>query len=172
MDYFNQRIPGNNSKNSFFSVNFEHPRVRKILESAKKLYETNPEKIKYIDDILKGEFADGYMDPTNRSIDSPLPETLPGIKLKRPFGKLRAQAERLLGKRLPDDEYDARWEEYDRQWRANHERRKRGDITGPDPRSPEIYETTSSRLWLIGGLIVAILAFSIRILKIKRGVPK
>lgn len=54
-----------------------------------------------VEDQEKGDLADNYM--ANMSDDAPLPQTLPGIKLKRPFASLIKKYERLTGRKVPPD---------------------------------------------------------------------
>jgi hypothetical protein len=51
--------------------------------------------------MASGKLADEYL--TNRPTEAALPQTLPGIKLKRPWGKLIKRYERLTGEKIPPD---------------------------------------------------------------------
>jgi hypothetical protein len=87
-------------KRDFLAVNYEHPRVAAILK--KKIGLTPPEDEDArsgLEDMANGKFADNYM--YDRGDDDPLPETLPGVKLKRPWGSLIQKYERLTGKKVP-----------------------------------------------------------------------
>lgn len=93
---------GIEQKDCFFAVNWEHPRVQAIFKKVKKL--TPPEEksfCDYVDAASKGELADTYLE--NRSEDLPLPQTLPGIKLQRPWASLIKKYELRTGKKVPHD---------------------------------------------------------------------
>jgi len=86
-------------KDCFFSVNWEHQRVQKILERFRKLIPEEEETLLNMVDLeSKGGLADNYM--TNKSGDAPLPETLPGIKLQRPWASLIKKYELMTGKKV------------------------------------------------------------------------
>jgi hypothetical protein len=86
-------------KQDFFSVNYSHSRVAKILKKAISLTPRDNDDLKScFEDMASGALADNYM--TDRSDDAPLPETLPGVKLKRPWGSIIRKYERLTGKKV------------------------------------------------------------------------
>lgn len=89
-------------KHDFLSVNYEHPRVAAILKKASQLTPAKNKALKScLEDMASGALADNYK--TNMEDDAPLPQTLPGIKLKRPWGSLIKRYERVTGKKLPSD---------------------------------------------------------------------
>jgi hypothetical protein len=91
-----------NSKSDFLSVNYEHPRVANILEKAISLVPPDDDGLKRcLEDMANGSLADNYL--TNKSMDAPLPQTLPGIKLKRPWGSLIKKYEKITGTKVPPD---------------------------------------------------------------------
>lgn len=91
-----------NEKEDFLSVNYEHPRVAEILKKAIQLVPAEDESLRScLEDMASGKLADNYK--TNKEDDAPLPQTLPGIKLKRPWGSLIRKYERVTGKKLPPD---------------------------------------------------------------------
>lgn len=78
------RLFGMGRKNFFISVNSAHPRVQGFLERTKELVPKENEKLhSIITDLAKGEGSDMYY--ANASENDLPPETLPGIKLRRPF---------------------------------------------------------------------------------------
>lgn len=93
---------GSDEKFSFWSVNWEHPRVQKIFDRIRK-FDPPPDKdfLSMIEDQASGKLADNYM--VNSSDDGPLPQTLPGIKLQRPFASVIRKYEAMTGKRVPAD---------------------------------------------------------------------
>jgi hypothetical protein len=89
-------------KQDFLSVNYSHPRMAAILQKAISLTPHYNDDLKScFKDMVSGALADNYM--TDRSDDAPLPETLPGVKLKRPWGSILRKYERLTGKKVPPD---------------------------------------------------------------------
>jgi hypothetical protein len=89
-------------KQDFLSVNYEHPRVEAILKKALSLLSPEEESLRScLEKTASGALADNYK--TDKSDDAPLPETLPGIKLKRPWDSLIKKYERITGKKLPPD---------------------------------------------------------------------
>ncbi len=87
-------------KQDFLSVNFEHPRVAAFLKKAISLVPPEDESLRScLEDMANGTLADDYM--VNRSDDGAKPQTLPGIKLKRPWDSLIRKYERATGKKLP-----------------------------------------------------------------------
>ncbi len=100
------QLMGLEQKADFFDVNWEHPRVQEILQRAKKVSD-EPSVAEYADHAAKGQLAENYMN--DRADGDPGPQTLPGIKLKRPWGSLIDQYEALTGKKAPyHPEYDPR----------------------------------------------------------------
>ncbi len=90
------------TKDYFFAVNWEHPEVQKIFAKMKRLIPPeNDSLLSLVEKEEKGDLADNYL--TNREDDAPLPQTLPGIRLKRPFGSLIRKYERLTGTKVPPD---------------------------------------------------------------------
>lgn len=84
---FAVQLCGRGRKESFLSVNFEHPQVQILLERAKQLLPKDDEVVQtMIQKMASGKLADNYL--TNVSDDAPLPETLPGIKLRKPWASL------------------------------------------------------------------------------------
>ncbi len=89
-------------KDHFLAVNWQHPRVKNLLEKAMGMVpETETDTLEMLNNIAHGKLADSYL--VNKPDDAPLPETLPGVKLKRPFASLISKYERLTGKRVPAD---------------------------------------------------------------------
>jgi hypothetical protein len=89
-------------KQDFLSVNYAHPRVESILKKAITLTSKEDDSLRScLEDMASGALADNYK--TNKSDDAPLPETLPGIKLKRPWDSLIRKYERITGKNVPPD---------------------------------------------------------------------
>jgi len=89
-------------KKDFLDVNYSHPRVAAILKKAIKLTPAEEANMRSaLEATANGSLADNYM--YDRSDDDPLPETLPGIKLKRPWGSFIRKYERLTGKKVPPD---------------------------------------------------------------------
>jgi hypothetical protein len=87
--YMVSQLAGSAKKSFFLAVNFEHPRVRNILHRALDLLPEDAEteaSRELIRTILAGELADSYM--TNVPEDTPPPETLPGIKLRKPWASI------------------------------------------------------------------------------------
>jgi len=150
-------------KDFFFSVNWEHQRVQEILERFRKLIPEEEETLlKMVDLESKGGLADNYM--TNKSDDAPLPETLPGIKLKRPWGSLIKKYEQMTGKKV-DGPYNPRY--YPR----------------PEKETGNTLEATSIRnkttpiwlrpwLWMIGGGLTVILGILVKRHKNSKRVSK
>jgi hypothetical protein len=105
---FQLQMSASCKKQDFLDVNWEHPRVKAIFEKARKLTPSSETAfLASLDAAAKGELADNYK--TNMAHDAPLPETLPGIKLKRPWASLIKKYEALTGKKLPPDpEWDPR----------------------------------------------------------------
>ncbi|RYD84670.1 MAG: hypothetical protein EOP84_04870 [Verrucomicrobiaceae bacterium] len=101
-----RQLMGVEQKANFFEVNWEHPRVQAILQRVKEL-EAEPAVLGFAEAAAKGELADNYM--TNRPDGDPGPQTLPGIRLKRPWGSLIEKYQALTGKKAPyDPGYDPR----------------------------------------------------------------
>lgn len=135
-------------KHSFLSVNFEHPRVAAILKKAIRLTPAKNESLKScLEDMSSGKLADNYL--TNRSDDDPKPQTLPGIKLKRPWGSLIRKYERVTGKKLPPDP------DFPDEDRARPERRPGQRDSG---RVEEVVELTPLGKSLLGGILALVVA--------------
>jgi len=133
---------GVQKKIDFLSVNWEHPRVQIILKRALKLVPANGDGLyEVIEAMAQGELADAYRD--NKSDSAPNPETLPGIKLQRPFASTLALIERLTGKEIPDDPHFG-------------PRPERRIGAAGSSLAPEIAQRPASSFWqwLIGGLVV------------------
>ncbi len=90
------------SKDYFFAVNWEHPEVQKIFAKMKRLIPPEDASLlSLVEEEEKGALADNYL--TNKSDDAPLPQTLPGIRLQRPFASLIRKYEAMTGKKVPPD---------------------------------------------------------------------
>lgn len=99
---YGQLFSGFGAKKNFLSVNYEHPSVRPLLRRLINLFEdVPPDGASVFKAQMNGELADNYL--IDSAPGSPLPETLPGIKLKRPFGSLIKRYEQLTGKKVPPD---------------------------------------------------------------------
>lgn len=94
------QLGGNAKKDSFLAVNWHHPSVNAFLQRMKTLV-PDQKDVDWIEGVLRGDHEDSYM--VNKSDDAPLPETLPGVKLKRPFASIIPRFERLTGKKVPPD---------------------------------------------------------------------
>jgi hypothetical protein len=93
---------GQGRKKSFLAVNWENPRVRGILLRAVRLFsDLDPDAANYLQRQANGELADNYM--TGEPDDAPRPETLPGVKLQRPWASLIRKYEQLTAKKVPYD---------------------------------------------------------------------
>lgn len=100
---FENQLRASSAKQDFLAVNWEHPEVELILARARTLIPNDDTvTLKWIDKVSRGDLADNYM--TNRSKDAPLPETLPGIKLVRPWASLIEKYEILTGTKIPSDQ--------------------------------------------------------------------
>ncbi len=136
-------------KRDFLSVNWEHPRVAAILSKIIEL--TPPEEeafLSLLQSRASGELADSYM--YDRSDEDELPETLPGIKLQRPWASLIRQYERITGKKVPHDpKYDG-------------PRPERRGSSSPDAPAGDGEEAPSSRPlwpWLVFAVVTLPAAF-------------
>jgi hypothetical protein len=99
-----EMLLGTDKKHHFLSVNWEHPRVRVILAKVIKLIPAADENLRScVEDMANGKLADNYM--TDKGDDDPRPETLPGIKLVRPWDSLLKKYERMTGKKI-EESYD------------------------------------------------------------------
>lgn len=88
-------------KDCFLQVNYSHPKVQAFLQRAMKVIpESDPDMLAFVKLAADGELADTYL--TNRSDDF-RPQTLPGVKLKRPWGSLIRAYERMTGEKAPPD---------------------------------------------------------------------
>ena len=73
--------------------------MKAIFAKARPLIPSSEEaKLSWLDEAAAGDLADNYL--TNKSDDAPLPETLPGIKLKRPWASLIKKYEMMTGKKV------------------------------------------------------------------------
>lgn len=91
---------GGDIKANFWSVNWEHPRVQGIFDRMRKFDPPLSESfLSLVEAEANGSLADNYM--TNVSDDTPPPQTLPGIKLQRPWASAIRKYEALTGKRIP-----------------------------------------------------------------------
>jgi hypothetical protein len=99
---FENIYSGGYGKEGFWSVNWEHPRVQEIYARIRK-FDPPPDEtfMSMVEDQARGKLADNYM--VNSSDDDPLPKTLPGIKLQRPFASSIRKYEAMTGKRVPPD---------------------------------------------------------------------
>lgn len=89
-------------KQNFLSINYEHPRVAAILQRKLKIAQNEDSSWReLLEKSANGDLADNYL--TNQSTDAPLPQTLPGIKLKRPWGSLIKKYEKITGTKVPPD---------------------------------------------------------------------
>jgi hypothetical protein len=101
-DAFKHSICPELEKRDFISVNYSHPRVAAYLQKAIALIPADDLDMKaLLEADASGSLADNYM--TDRGDDDPLPETLPGVKLKRPWGSIIRKYEKLTGNKVPDD---------------------------------------------------------------------
>ena len=101
-DSYSSQLGASSKKQDFLTVNWEHPRVQAIFEKARKLVPVTDEAtLSWLNEAARGELADNYM--TNKSDDAPLPETLPRIKLERPWGSLIKKFELITGKNVTHD---------------------------------------------------------------------
>jgi hypothetical protein len=99
---FQDLIFAETKKQDFLSVNYKYPRVATFLRKAVALIPEEDESLRScLEDMANGTLADDYM--VNRSDDGPKPQTLPGIKLKRPWDSLIRKYEKATGKKLPPD---------------------------------------------------------------------
>lgn len=93
---------GADEKHDFWSVNWEHPRVQAIFDRIRNFNPPPDDTFKsMVEDQSIGKLADNYMH--DLPVDSPPPETLPGIKLQRPWASLIRKYEAITGKRVPVD---------------------------------------------------------------------
>jgi hypothetical protein len=138
---------GREKKDDFLPVNWEHPRVRAILTKMRKLIpQTNESLQSYVEDVATGKLADNYM--TNEGDDAPLPETLPGIKLVRPWDSLIKKYERMTGKKI-EEPHDPTFNP--RPEKANHTK-PTSEAVIASSQSP-----TKARGWLwLSGLVLAL----------------
>ena len=147
-------VLGRGKKQDFLSVNWEHPRVRVILAKAKQLIPpSDVDLLSCIDDMASGALADNYR--TNVSEEVPNPETLPGIKLKRPWDSLIKKYERMTGKKLE--------EPHDPQLNPRPERRNE-TFNYPTPALAKTSPSVTKKQWIICGLLLLITAFAARMI--------
>ena len=142
------QLSGNAKKDSFLAVNWHHPRVQAFFNRLRPLLgEGEKDGISMIDMMSRGELADSYM--TNKSVDAPYPETLPGVKLERPFGSLIKQYEKLTGKKVPPDP------DFPAEDSARPEKRPGHGDSG---KVEEVVELTLLGKSLLGGILVLVAA--------------
>lgn len=139
-----RQLMGLSQKDNFLDVNWEHPRVKNIATRTKELI---PD-FQYADSILNGTLADGYLN--SKSDDDPLPETLPGIKLKRPWGSVLKKYERMTGKKSPHDPH------FDPRPTTRIKGKPSSESGIQDPS-----ESLSFWQWLIGSVVVLISIFGV-----------
>lgn len=136
-------------KHDFLSVNYEHPRVAAILKKANRLTPAKNKALKScLEDMASGALADNYK--TNREDDAPLPQTLPGIKLKRPWGSLIKRYERVTGKKVPPDP------DFPEETSLRPERRPGQSDSGSGVE--EVVELTPLGKSLLGGILALVAA--------------
>jgi hypothetical protein len=139
---------GIDRKHDFLSVNWEHPRVRTILAKAKQLIPPdNVDLLSCVDDMASGALADNYR--TNVSGDVPNPETLPGIKLVRPWDSLIRKYERMTGKKHE--------EPHDSQFNPRPEKRD-GTSDFSTPALADASPSVKKKQWMICGLLLLAIA--------------
>ncbi len=99
---YGQLFSGFGAKKNFLSVNHGHPSVKRLLQRLIDLFQDEPpDGASVFEAQINGELADNYL--TDVAPGSPLPETLPGIRLKRPWASLIGKYEQLTGKKVPPD---------------------------------------------------------------------
>ncbi len=141
-------------KDCFFSVNWEYPRVQKILNRFIKLIP--PEEASLLNMVKvqsKGELAENYLN--EKSDDARLPETLPGIKLKRPWDSLIKQYEKLTGKNV-EVPYHPHYNP-----RPTKEMASRPQIASTSDKIASVF--LSPLFWMISGGLVAIVGVVFRV---------
>jgi hypothetical protein len=154
-------VLGREKKIDFLSVNWEHPRVRTILSKIIELVPpSNVDLLSCVRDMADGKLADNYR--TNVSDDVPNPETLPGIKLVRPWDSLLKKYERMTGKKLE--------EPHDPQFNPRPE--KRNSLSGPA--SPAAADTSPSPMsnpprWGIFGVLILAVALGWKLIRMRSG---
>jgi hypothetical protein len=159
-------VLGNDKKDDFLSVNWEYPRVRVILKKVIKLIPTTDEDLRScVEEIASGRLADNYM--TDKGDDDPRPETLPGIKLVRPWDSLLKKYERMTGKKVE--------ESYDPTFNPRPEKSARIATTS---RSDQKFDTATLAThsitdwwpWLVSLLLALPIIYGIRLFRKSSGV--
>ncbi len=148
-----RNLMGVDQKSDFLSVNYSHPRVQAICEKAISLIPPGEVTlIEWVQSIKNGELADNYMQ--NRPDDDPGPETLPGIKLQRPWASLIKKFELRTGLKAPyDPKFDPR-------------PARRGDLSAEQ--TAMIPQKQTVWPWLGGLLAMFVIAFSVWKLSARR----
>ena len=145
-------VLGVDKKQDFLAVNWEHPRVQMILAKAKHLIPpSDVDLLSCVDDMASGALADTYR--TNISDDVPNPETLPGIKLVRPWDSLIEKYERMTGKKLD--------EPHDPQFNPRPEKRD-GTSDSSTPALTNASPSLTKMQWPICGLLLLGIALATR----------
>ena len=146
---------GQGRKKSFLAVNWENPRVRGILLRAVRLLsDLDPDAANFLQRQANGELADNYM--TGEPDNAPLPETLSGIKLKRPWDSLIKKFELITGQKVPHDpKFDPR-----------PSRRDGGSAQSGEARTSE----QTNWGWLVLGGVLSAIVFSIWKLRGRRNI--
>lgn len=145
---------GVDEKHNFLSVNWEHPRVLAILSKYRELIPSENEALLVcVDAMASGALADNYM--YDRSDDAPRPETLPGIKLKRPWDSIIKKYERVTGRKLGDPNDPT----------FNPRAEKRGER--PDSSTTRLADNLSGsgvtkKQWTLYGLLLLAVAYAAR----------
>ncbi len=99
---FENLYSGGYGKEFFWSVNWEHPKVQGIFDRIRQFDPPlDASFMKMMEKQARGKLADNYM--LNAGADTPLPQTLPGIKLQRPFASVIRKYEAMTGKKVPPD---------------------------------------------------------------------
>lgn len=99
---FENIYEGADAKRDFWTVNWEHPRVQAIFARIRK-FDPPPRKalLDFIENQASGKLADTYMH--DLPDDTKPPETLPGIKLQRPWASVIRKFEAMTGNRVDAD---------------------------------------------------------------------
>lgn len=79
-------LHGRARKHHFLAVNWQHPRAQATLQRAIKLFANDKSAVESFKAYATGELADNYRNGLTEG--TPDPETLPGIKLQRPWSSL------------------------------------------------------------------------------------
>ena len=145
-DLLRAQLAGDNRKNYFVAVNAAHPRVKALLLRAKNLVpKENVVFQEYLDEEIAGARSDMYF--ANASRDTPPPETLPGIKLRKPFESLIEKAKRMT-------------RSSDEATRRNHASVADADEPGSGTEMSERGSKKGSIWLVVGALVILIIAMS------------